>query len=328
MFQRLFSPEFTKPRARAALIISIIGLVNLLSASCGTPPATPTDQVPPFGEDYVGRVIDETTQIAIEGAKVSLDVPGAGVPRVDYTDTQGIFQFSLFITSEKIVTIRVEAQGYDIYTRDITLTPGQLRIEDIRLAPQQPTFTPATLTNVTLEGSLTPTIPSPVATKIGPTIPIQPAPQNTPVIHPSNTFNPPVSPVPPTNAPITGCIEILDDSWHIAGSGPLEKYDGDMGSQLQGKTYIQVTFDLHGFTILSDTASAIFFDQPPFGEAHYVSLADYAENGKDGTQTVNIPLSAFPDLNLNDAVGTLHTRFWSEDGQEYMVDIFSIMACS
>ena len=89
---------------------------------------------------------------------------------------------------------------------------------------------------------------------------------------------------------------------------------------------IKIAYDLHGLDVLPGDASALIFDQPFGGAWHYISLADYGQNGFDGLQTIDIPLSAFIDLDLDQPAGTLHTRFWHTEN--YVVDIVSIMACS
>ena len=329
MLQKAVSSNATKTLAFVSTDLLLIGLLSYLLTACGPNPRTPSVGRTASPQDYVGRVIDETTQAVIDGAQVSLDMPGEGDPTIAYTDAEGVFHFNLLIDSPISATIRVDAAGYRVYTRNITISSNQSRFEDIRLARLEPTFTSAvpTLPTINTASSLTSNVTS--VTQVPRTQnPAPTQPQNPPSILPSKTFTASAPPPPPTNPPISGCIELLNGSWHLAGSGPLEEYDGYMGYQLQGRTYIQVTFDLHGFTILAGDASAIFFDQPPFGAAHYASLADYAENGKDGPQTVNISLSAFSSLNLNEAVGTLHTRFWSQTDQTYVVDITSIKACT
>jgi hypothetical protein len=106
------------------------------------PQATPSGSDNKF--EYVGRVIDIATQQPIAGAKVTLDLQD--VPPIVYTDSEGIYQFKLLITSTVSGKIRVDAQGYEIYTRNITLFPDLSQIEDIRLTSveqSQATATPS-----------------------------------------------------------------------------------------------------------------------------------------------------------------------------------------
>jgi formylglycine-generating enzyme required for sulfatase activity len=92
---------------------------------------------------YIGRVLDDTNQQPVAGAKVTLDF--VGVPPVVYTDSEGVYRFDLSIASDVSGIVRVDAPGYQPYTRNIILSPKQQDIEDIRLTPQntvpiQPSF--------------------------------------------------------------------------------------------------------------------------------------------------------------------------------------------
>jgi hypothetical protein len=119
------------------------------------------------------------------------------------------------------------------------------------------------------------------------------------------------------------CVELLSQPWRLEGeNGASEQYQGIPENALQGKDRLQITYNLHGLSALSNDASAIIFDQNGW---KFVSLSNYGQNGLDGTQTVEIPLSHFGGLNPNASVGTLHTRFWYSS--HFVVDIFSIKAC-
>ena len=83
--------------------------------------------------EYVGRVIDVNTQQAVTGAKVTLDLEG--VPPIIYTDSEGVYRFKVAIDSNISGQIRVDAEGYHIYTRNIEISPALKTIEDIRLTP-------------------------------------------------------------------------------------------------------------------------------------------------------------------------------------------------
>jgi murein DD-endopeptidase MepM/ murein hydrolase activator NlpD len=128
--------------------------------------------------------------------------------------------------------------------------------------------------------------------------------------------------VTPTPTPSLNELELLTQAWHLTGNnGAAEAYQTIDSNSLLNKTHIRVTYDLHGLNALGNDASAIIFDQ---GDWRFASLANYGQNGLNGTQTVEIPLSSFPNLNPNSAVGTLHTRFWY--GSAFTVDITSIKA--
>ena len=84
---------------------------------------------------------------------------------------------------------------------------------------------------------------------------------------------------------------------------------------------VYVLCNLHGLQALGGDASAIIFDQNGW---KYISLSNYGQNGKDGQQTVDIPLSAFTGLDLTKPLdGTVHTRFWYSSS--FTVDITSIV---
>ncbi|MCC5654612.1 GUN4 domain-containing protein [Nostoc sp. XA013] len=82
--------------------------------------------------NFIGRVVDQKNQ-PIKDAKVSFE--GLGTPLVNYTDTEGIFRFSIQITSGSVVNvnIRVEAEGYKPYNRYTDLFIVNTNIEEIRL---------------------------------------------------------------------------------------------------------------------------------------------------------------------------------------------------
>ncbi|WP_347597831.1 PA14 domain-containing protein [Acrocarpospora sp. B8E8] len=116
-------------------------------------------------------------------------------------------------------------------------------------------------------------------------------------------------------------VELLPEPWHLTGNnGASEKYQSIDPQALAGKTHLRVTYNLHGMDAISGDASAIIFDQNGW---KFATLAEYGENGMDGEQTVDVPLTDF-DLDLSQPVGTLHTRFWY--GSPFTVDITSIVA--
>ncbi len=90
--------------------------------------------------EYIGRVIDVNNKQPIWSAKVTLDLQD--VPSVVYTDSEGIYHFKIVIHSEISGQVRVDAQGYQTYTRNITISPNVKTIEDIRLTPMGVTTDP------------------------------------------------------------------------------------------------------------------------------------------------------------------------------------------
>lgn len=137
---------------------------------------------------------------------------------------------------------------------------------------------------------------------------------------PTPTPTPTVTPTPTaTPAP---SVELLPSPWNLTGNnGASELYQSCDPGILAGKTTVRITYNLHGLQALGGDASAIIIDQNGW---HYISLSDYGQNGLDGSQTVDIPLSAFSGLDLTQPIdGTIHTRFWY--GSQFTVDITSII---
>ncbi len=112
------------------IIVAIIGLIGILF------PILIQNIQKPVNEktEYVGRVIDLSSQQPIVGAKVTLDLED--VPPIVYTDNEGIYRFKVEINSNISGQIRVDAEDYEVYTRNVSLTSRLTTIEDIRLTPQ------------------------------------------------------------------------------------------------------------------------------------------------------------------------------------------------
>ncbi len=151
---------FKELTTQGIIILAIIGLAGILAAGCR--PSTPTisPKVAPFEIEYIGRVVDVDTQQTIAAAKVSLDLEG--VPPIVYTDNEGVYRFKITIGSMITGQVKVEADGYQTYTRTISITASDRTITDIRLIRQplpsstsapEPTgtFIPAPLPTSTVE---------------------------------------------------------------------------------------------------------------------------------------------------------------------------------
>jgi len=157
-----------------------------------------------------------------------------------------------------------------------------------------------------------------------PTDTVTPTPTDTatPTRTPTNTATPTRTSTPTPVGGVAG-RELLPQSWNLSGNnGASERYQDIDSLALQGMDTLRINYNLHGLQALSGDASAIIFDQG--GEWRYISLSSYGQNGLDGWQTVDIPLADFTDLNPNQPVGTLHTRFWFSG--PFTVDIASIIA--
>jgi len=98
--------------------------------------------------EYVGRVIEINSQQPIVGAKITLDLQG--VPPIVYTDSEGIYRFKVVVHSEITGRVRVDAEGYQTYTRNITISPDIKTIEDIRLTRLAATKVPKALIEVSV----------------------------------------------------------------------------------------------------------------------------------------------------------------------------------
>jgi hypothetical protein len=84
---------------------------------------------------YTGRVLDETKTF-VDGAKITLELNGKS--DVVHSDSEGFYEFSADLTKESVsARIRVEAEGYEKYNRNITLSTKDNKIEEIHLTPSK-----------------------------------------------------------------------------------------------------------------------------------------------------------------------------------------------
>lgn len=130
------STKSTMPRF--ALLVSLLCLV-IVGGACNAPPAAlPSPTAPSVLQiEYVGHVRSQADGLPVRDAKVTLDIQGA--PPVVYTDSEGVYRFTINVESVKISgRVRVEVDGYEGYDRIITLSTNLITIEDIRLVPATP----------------------------------------------------------------------------------------------------------------------------------------------------------------------------------------------
>jgi hypothetical protein len=109
---------------------------------------------------YIGRVFDTVTHSPVPDAEISLEIPGM-MPRIAYTDTTGTYFYNLALTGQTDGKLRVTANGYDIYSRNISVSPSLLSLEEIRLSPirvVQASVAPEATAIITLEPT---SIPAP-----------------------------------------------------------------------------------------------------------------------------------------------------------------------
>src|SRR6266487_2869785 len=118
----------------ATIIAAIIAFCGVLITVYWQYIRKPSEQL-----DSVGHVLDANTLQPIVGAKVTLQL--AEIQQIVYTDSEGEYQFKVGSKPNTSGQIRVDAQGYQTYTRNIMLSSAIKTIEDIRLAPVIPTLT-------------------------------------------------------------------------------------------------------------------------------------------------------------------------------------------
>ncbi|GAB1544274.1 hypothetical protein NUACC21_69500 [Scytonema sp. NUACC21] len=83
--------------------------------------------------NYIGRILDTEKQAPINGAKVSIGLPGEEL--VVYTDLEGIYKFPIDFGNCSVLEgeIKIEAKGYKTYSAFIRLSPQNKDLGDIRL---------------------------------------------------------------------------------------------------------------------------------------------------------------------------------------------------
>lgn len=121
--------------SKGPIIVAIIGLISTLVLGYWQFVLKSNKTGQAIETEYVGRVIDVNRQQGIAGAKITLDLEG--VPPIVYSDSEGVYRFKVVIDSNISGQIRVDAPGYQVYTRNITLSLGLGNIEDIRLMPDE-----------------------------------------------------------------------------------------------------------------------------------------------------------------------------------------------
>lgn len=136
-------------------------------------------------------------------------------------------------------------------------------------------------------------------------------------------------------------VQLLERPWRLEGpgNGDAQAEQTIAGNALAGKDTVRITYDLHGTRFgvgQQRDESAIIFQQPNW---HVINLANYGENGKDGSQTIYTPIAAFEGiadqasgtpggtiLNPNEEVIGLRARFWHQE--PFTVDITEVAVCN
>lgn len=130
-------------RRQLFALILVSTTVASLGVGCrpNQPPGDPGDpggSIPPATsgteyKEYRGYVVDDTTNQSVASAKVKIDF--GGTSDIEFTDSEGQYVLNLSSnTRSKSSRVRVEANGYKIYEREIALDSSD-NFERIRLAP-------------------------------------------------------------------------------------------------------------------------------------------------------------------------------------------------
>ena len=167
----------------ACLTCGLMGCSGILVDPTATITSAPSSQL-----EYVGRVVADNTGEPIQGAEVAFEFEGA--PPVVYTDSEGIYRFTLSFKGDRLSgRVRVEADGFETYDRNITLLAGTPAIEEIHLEPSESASDdpPSSPTNASLAPSPTATFrPSPEpAQSSGTSAPKETQSAPVPTAHPS-----------------------------------------------------------------------------------------------------------------------------------------------
>jgi hypothetical protein len=116
-------------------VVGVSFIWGLVIIAVATTPSCPGSRpVTNRKVEFTGRVINAVNERPIRRAKVVLEAHG--VPPIIYTDSEGIFSFTLEDVNDVIrIRVRVEAEGYQKFDRNVSLSSAGKPIEDIRLEP-------------------------------------------------------------------------------------------------------------------------------------------------------------------------------------------------
>ncbi|MEM1392695.1 MAG: hypothetical protein AAGG00_05270 [Cyanobacteria bacterium P01_H01_bin.150] len=82
---------------------------------------------------YTGRVLDNENK-TVDSAKVTLELDGKSY--IVHSDSEGFYQFTADLKGDNVsARMRVEAEEYKKYNRNIVLSPQYNKIEEIHLTP-------------------------------------------------------------------------------------------------------------------------------------------------------------------------------------------------
>lgn len=107
---------------------------------------------------YTGRVLDNENK-TVDSAKVTLELDGKSY--IVHSDSEGFYQFNADLNGNIVsARMRVEAEEYQKYNRNIMLSPQYNKIEEIHLTPAKKSkkFLDKTVGIVTIIGTVVGTI--------------------------------------------------------------------------------------------------------------------------------------------------------------------------
>lgn len=129
-----------------------------------------------------------------------------------------------------------------------------------------------------------------------------------------------------TPSPARADVNLLTSPWSLSGSSQAkEAYQIVSPSSLLGQSTLRLDYNLHGTCLKGGDASAIVFEQSGW---KYISLSNYGQNCKDGSQTVVIPLTDFGVDTSKPLDGPFHIRVWSDSSFTVEVTAASLSGAS
>lgn len=144
--------QLKKVFSRTAVVVVLITVLGTVIVAVIENLNKPSPDKDSGSKQYVGRILDNVTQLPVSSAKVTLDLPGM-IPQIAYTDSEGIYSYNLTLQEgQQNGAVSVGVAGYQTYKRNISLSASVLTIDDIRLLPTsindstntpEPTSTPA-----------------------------------------------------------------------------------------------------------------------------------------------------------------------------------------
>ena len=173
----------------------------------------------PSASEYSGRVIDAVTQRGISHAMVSVE--SQGVPQVYYTDSEGVFHFKPG-EANLGVQLRVEATGYQIYDRNVSLS--RTSVERIPLTSVSPRPTPS----------------------VSPTSVVLPSSDPKPTLIPTRTPSPTLTPTSTNECPSWSDIQTFLETQYGGKTIKIERHSGNPTPANDCEQEIKVTVGFAG----------------------------------------------------------------------------------